>query len=298
MYSVQQLRVLRNGNATVLTDDPYILYGISGQGLVEPERSAESGPYQHGATDTGFVLPARTLALSMGVQSQDYIEFEQRSRELYKIFGSRRRPVTLEATLWSGAVREIECHYAGGLAGDSASTSGFLQKHAVALNCPNPIWHDPAQETVKFQLGIAGGRFYVPTEIPTGVGTSTMDSTQSINYAGDWEAYPVITIYGPVTGLVIDHVELGDKIAFKTGLGPATGEIYEIDCRANYKVVRRTNDNTLHTGELTDDSQLATFRLASEDDAPGGINSIRVRGTGATEVTAVFVSWRTAYQGI
>jgi len=52
-------------------------------------------------------------------------------------------------------------------------------------------------------------------------------------------------------------------------------------------------------GQITGDSDLATFRIAPEPEATGGVNTINVTGGGALiGTTAVTVSYNTRYIGI
>jgi hypothetical protein len=77
---------------------------------------------------------------------------------------------------------------------------------------------------------------------------------------------------GPITSPVITNAITGDKLDF-TGTTIVGGASYTIDCRYGQKtVVDSAGANQI--SKLTSDSDLSTFCLLPDPDAPGGANTL------------------------
>src|SRR3990167_10340530 len=125
--------------------------------------------------------------------------------------------------------------------------------------------------------------------VPTEVGASTIDASTPVTYAGTWRSQPsLIRITGPITEFVLTNETTSDDITAKAGVTIAAGDYYDIDCRYGVAtVVDSLGANKV--ANLTDTSELTTFHLAPDPDAPGGINVLSLTGSGVTSVTLVQV---------
>jgi hypothetical protein len=91
-------------------------------------------------------------------------------------------------------------------------------------------------------------------------------------------------------------VTTGEVLDF-TGTTIGAGEWYELDLRYGYKTVL-DNSGANVVSDLSSDSDLATWHLATDPEAAGGINSITVTGSAVTEATSVHLVWFERYLGI
>lgn len=273
--------------------------GNAGFGLSGVRRLSERGPLQHGATDVGFRLEPRVIQLVLLAYGSDPLAYFTRRDELLSIFSPRDEAIRLRFTRPDGSVRQIDCHYSGGLALDSNDRLGpYSQKVGVTLVCPDPTWYDPQTVTVNFGISAGSGAFEVPLAVPVQVGTSDLDQTKSVAYTGTWDAFPVITVYGPVSDLTITHQTTGDTLELP-GVSIGAGDYYTFDTRYGSKLVYRNGDRTDNRlAELSTDSSLATFRLLRRPDAPGGVNTFQVTGSGANAQTAIYLSYNPRYVGV
>jgi hypothetical protein len=131
----------------------------------------------------------------------------------------------------------------------------------------------------------AAGRVYdlsfnrdYPTAPPSG-------SAPVLN-KGTTAAYPLLKVYGPCTGPVIEHLGLARQLAFP-GLSIASGDFLEIDTR--YKTIRY-NGNAADSRYDTLD-----FNVSSWWDFPPGEQLVRYVPDTFTAPSQVQISWRDAW---
>jgi hypothetical protein len=265
-----------------------------GVGMLPQHLIESRGAQQHGATYRDFRADPRDFRL--------YLELDQASREalytarqtLLGIFAPGRA-LSVRYTFPSGALRQIDCRYRSDMSLPTADQQGFTQKVVVGLRAFDPTFYDPAGVTSSFNLG-GGSGGTVPTEIPMFVGSSVLNQTNTVTYAGDWRDYPLIRLTGPVTDCILTNLTTGDILDF-TGVTIAAGDFYEIDCRYGYKtVVDAAGVNKI--ADLSTTSDLSTFHLASALETPDGINAIKVTGSAATESTRIDVTFYERYLGV
>lgn len=110
----------------------------------------------------------------------------------------------------------------------------------------------------------------------------------AIAYGGDWYSYPVITINGPLANPVITNTNTGDILDFTGGTVGST-DIWIIDTRYGYKSAL---SGTVSVEQyLSNESDLATFRLAPDPIVAGGTNVITVSGSAMGSATAVTLTY-------
>jgi hypothetical protein len=289
------LDVTVGGVTTILSDGaPFAVLSADG-GMADVARITERGPLQQGDSDIDFRLQPTLSTLGLIAYASDIgAHFDVRAR-LLEIFRPSRTPLVLRWTLENGAVRQLDCHVAGRLAFNSIDMRGFTQRCAVPLRAADPTLYDPAQVAVTYGVGGGGDSWTIPWAVPWGIGAATVDQTRTIVYAGSWRTFPVITITGPITNPVITNLTTGDKLDF-TGITIAAANTYTIDLAYGRKTI--TNQlGANKIADLTNDSDLATFALEANPEAPGGVNSIRVTGTGATSATEIYLQYYPRYVG-
>lgn len=271
-------------------------------GMAPVSRIIEQGPLQHGDSDIDFRLRARIFALGLGMVGQGatdalaLADLYSRRRTLLNIFKPRLNPVKLLWTFDDGSLRQIDCHFYDKMPLGTPDRSGLYQYVPVALRAPNPLFYDPTQQIFEFGLSGGGGSGAIPLAIPMAVGASVLNQTIAVPYGGDFLENPIVAIQGPITSCVITNAATGEVLDF-TGYTIAAGASVTVDCRYGYKTVL-DNSGGNQISKLTDASDLATFHLAANPDAAGGVNSITVTGTSVTTATEVYLSYYNRYVGI
>jgi hypothetical protein len=263
-----------------------------GLGLPPVQRLTERGPAQHGDTDVGFRLQPRTINLVLLLDGAgDVGAYWEERRTLQRMLRPSSVPLNLRYVLPNGDERQIDVVFSGGLSWGSTERQGETHRAAFQLRAADPTWYDPTEVGTVFAL-VSSGEWEIPWSIPWSI-ADVERITALITTPGDWESNPRIIVTGPVEDLVIANKTTDEKLDF-TGTVIADGDGLIIDTRYGIKtVVDFSGVNQLNL--LSDDSDLATFRIAADPDAPGGVNEIEVAGSGLSPSTQVLVSFFTRY---
>ncbi len=288
----------------VVTDLTYnnLCYWIRqvGLGMSPIRRLTEQGPDQDGVTDLGFRLDQRMIGLVLGVLGHSPEVVEAKQERLYELFKPRDVAYSLRLKhVRTGEVRQIDCHTTQGpdFASDEEREGqhGSVWRATIQVYAPNPVFYDPTVQAITFGLTGGGGAWTIPWAIPWGIGAADLDQTVAIVYDGQFEEFPVITVQGPITDLVITNLVTNDYLSF-VGAVIGVGDTYTIDLRPGKKtIVDQTGTNQI--SKLVNSSDLATFSLIPDPDAPGGINSIRVTGTNVSTATQIYLRYYNRYVG-
>ena len=281
-------------NISYSLDDRTNFYMMNHEGLlsIPLHRLSERGPLQHGVTDRGYRLDPRTVILSMGINGTDSSDFYTKRSTLASIFKPSNTAGYLRYVNGT-TTRQLDCHC---IAIQEGERSNYWQNIAIALLCPDPTWYDPTVNEVYFALGGGEDTLEVPMEVPMLVGSTSLVSNQSITYNGDFRAFPVIGIYGPITSPKITNNTTGDTLDF-AGTTIAAGDWYTIDCRYGYKTVE-DQDGANAISDLSTDSDIATFSIEATPQAVNGVNSFTVTGDSVTSATNIKVAYYTRYLGV
>lgn len=114
-----------------------------------------------------------------------------------------------------------------------------------------------------------------------------------ITYAGDLPEYPIISVRGPITGMIMNNTATGDSIALGT-TAIASGETYVFDLRPGYKTVKLGTVNK--RSALADYSDWDEWHLTPY--TASGINPIYIYGTntsGSTRISIVYYDRYSSY---
>jgi uncharacterized alpha-E superfamily protein len=71
-----------------------------------------------------------------------------------------------------------------------------------------------------------------------------------------------------------------------------------VSAQRAYRWLSDGTANPRQIANLTDYSDLATFRIAADPDAPSGVNSIRVTGSLSTGATQIFIQYHPRYSAL
>jgi hypothetical protein len=266
------------------------LLGEDGLGMAGIRRMEERGPAQRGSTDRGFRYDPRLATYLFGITAWSASEMQTKRDLLTKIFRPSR-PLIMKHVLGNGKVRYLDCVFYSGLdmpANDR--TIGRFQKAKVSIKADDPTFYDPVGKSLTFAMGGGSGGWVFPWAIPWTIGGSSIDQSKQVPYGGGVGTYPaLIRITGPMTDPRIENSTTGEVLDFAgTTIDP--GDYYDIDLRYGLKTVVDAAGNDVFDA-LTIDSDHATWHIAADDEVPGGINSIRVRGTAMTATTRVEISY-------
>lgn len=289
-----QWRLIRNGETLELSDrTPFDVVSVDGIGLGPVRRLTERGPFQVGARDVGYRFDARLLNFVLVSDSASKTLADAARDELFWFVRPADESLVLQCTRDDANVRQIDVHVLNVVdAADNADDRiGTFQRYALQLMAAYPYWYDP---TAVYWLVLGATNpeesgtdpnqqagYSVPTDVPTiTVESSGIDYVFPVEYSGTADTYPLITVYGPASGVVIENETTGTILSLPN-LALTAGESVEIDLAYNAKTVM-DDSGANQIAELSTDSDLVTWRLAP------GANDIRFTvGSGATAATGL-----------
>lgn len=299
--------ILIDGVETSLSDGVICwLDAWEGVGLNTITRLASQGPQQRGDSDRGFRVQPRFVTLVLKVTGTDEADLDARKAQLFQLVkpdGIARTLVFTKAGV--GDESSVDIDPVEDISADdglryidvqywSHEVSGrFARRHekvGVIFKASDPDFYGPSGVATFGQSGGSGG-FSVPMPVPHGVGSSTLSETKNVTYAGTAPVFPSVRISGPIDDAVFENLTTGEVIDF-TGINIADGDWVEIDLRYGFKRVLDQDDVYV---QVSEDSDLATFHLAPDPEAAGGVNVLKISGDNVNTNTRVDVSWITRY---
>jgi hypothetical protein len=155
----------------------------------------------------------------------------------------------------------------------------------------DPLLYDPVQKSSMFGSPSVGLLF--PTSFPIVFGQ--LNATVSVTYGGNWDTFPGIVLTGPLTNPRIYNHTTGEFIGFTVTVG--SGQTMTIALTYGNKSAT-LNDGTNMLPFIDDPNDLATFHLACDPVAPGGVNQIQVVGGGTSLASAATLTWYNRYLAI
>lgn len=192
--------------------------------------------------------------------------------------------------------RAIGARYAGGLEGELASDDGGAQtwmETALIFRCSDPYWTDATATTLSWSVAGAVGvpffpMFASPSDVGPHLGMSSIFDDQEIGNGGDGTAWPIWTVRGPASNIVIANATSGEQIDLSGDGGIVLGssETLTIDTRPGIRsVVHSSGSNEFN--HLTDVSVLWGLGV--------GTTTVHVECDGATGATLITLAYRQRY---
>lgn len=269
--------------------------GSVGLGLPAYTLYSNTSPAFDGSSVRGHRAEDRQLAIPLLVFGDRRADFLPVWRRLVRDVAPARQlgrsvPGTLTLTPPNGSgttARSIPAFYADGLGGqDDDQAIGMRHASVVlSLRCPSPYWLGQVV-TARFELA-APGEFY-PYTWPLDVSDSQVLGELVAVNEGDVEAYPVITITGPMDSANLINDTIGEQI--NVGGGLDLGSTMTIDTRESARsvtVVDEFGEATNRYADLSLDSTLWAL-------APGD-NAVRLEIPGADVGSSLTIEYRPRY---
>ncbi len=272
----------------------------SGWGTPPLEYQTERGPFQHGESVRDYFLRPRIIQLLIRQQfcaREDY--WTGRAALLNAVRPNRQalpggvQPGMLRLTLPDGSRRSLDCYLQEGPRFEPRSLTGWDEwafQEVLRFVAYNPVIYDPTVETATFTTD---PNLVFPITFPIIFGG--IAGELDVTYAGTWQEYPTITITGPAESPRILNQTTGETLALDYDV--AGGEVVTINLHDGYKTVTNAAGTNL-IGTVTPESDLGTFHLAPDPEAPGGVNSLLVTATATNVYSSIVLSWHRHYFGI
>jgi hypothetical protein len=300
-----------DGHVFKFTTDDTFSTSYSGGGFPEINYILSEGPGQFGSSLIGYSLKPRIIQLIVDRKSCDRYDFWRIRSEFLDIFRPNRQyhrrlePGVLRKYLPDGRKINLDVLISEGFRFDTDEVGNKYElTEVVRFIAFDPIYYSDELKTVNFAMGSLPSELKFPATFPIFFGPYTSVSIQTIDYAGltdaytpTFHSYPVITIVGPCSGPLIDNMTLDVKI--KLNYAISGGETVTIDLT---KFGEKTVKNNLGvdlsgTVDFTV-SDLRSFRIAPDPEAPLGHNVIKIYSTNNSVGTSITLQYRERYIGI
>ncbi len=285
-------------------DPGRFVMSFSGFGTPPIEYITQRGPFQDGETVKDFFLRPRVIQMLL---RQNFCDRDGwwggRASILDEIRPNRQATATavlpgvLRMVKTDGSVRDLNVFIQEGLRFEPRQSNQWDEwsfQEILRFIAHNPIIFDPTRVDFAFTI-VLDADLVFPITFPITFGAGEIDLTPNINYTGTWSSLPIIVVTGPIEDFRIDNITTGEKLEFSADVDP--GRIVTIDTTEGVKTVTDDLGNNL-IGILTSDSDLATFHIAPDPEAPLGVNAMRLRGMHPTAATEVEVRYFTRFFGI
>lgn len=280
-----------DGAVTPFTGDIKVLGGVKGRFMPPTRFVTDEVPEQHGELVRQATFAPRTVDVPIRIAKADDTTLRTALRALLPSLNPVRGDGKLRVTAPDASQRELTCRYLGGMEieeGPDTKTTGY-QKAVLLFRAYDPFWYDLADtadlydtgDRVVFLSENAGDPF-----LPFTLVSDTVLASPVISNNGDVEAWPVWTVTGPGSNVVVRNLTTGKRLEIaKTLVG---GQSIVIDTRPRRKTVT-LNDGTNLFSLLTSDSALWPLEV--------GVNNVSVEMAGATSASSIALSYRKGYLG-
>jgi len=275
-----------------------------GQGMAGITYQTQAGPFQHGSSPLTYLLQPRTISMVITLKSNGRENYWENRAKFLDYFRPNRQTGTgltcgkLRKILPSGHTRDIDVLIQSGL-GMNIDYSGAYTENRVSEGVQfiafDPTFYDPTQVSVSASISGFDNLLF-PITFPITFGASVIYDTFNVTYAGNWSASPIIVATGPFQSFRIENLTTGELLGVDYAI--SLGETLTIDTRTGYKTVTNQLGTNL-IGTLTTDSDLSTFHIAPNPEAPLGVNNLRLSGSGGrVGQTSLTINYYSRYIGI
>lgn len=282
----------------------------SGWGTPPIDYITERGPFQDGATVKDFFLTPRTIQLLIRQRYCNRDDWWTGRGTLLDAIRPNRQvtptaalPGQLIRRLSTGDRRALDVFIAEGPRYEPRQAGRWDEwsfQEMLRFVAFDPVVYDPDEEEVTVASGVVAELVFPITFDVPGLGEiifgrEDIDVTQNVTYVGTWLSYPIIEITGPLENPRVDNLTTGEHVELDYNVPPH--RMVTIDLRYGFKTVADDLGTNL-IGTVTTDSDLATFHIAAEPEAPGGVNQIQLRGLNGNANSQMALHYFTRYFGI
>lgn len=282
----------------------FLISGIQGQGLPSIDYRVQRGPFQDGVTPLGYTLGTRTVFLThrrnAGCRDEywdiraDFLNHIRPNRQAVGEFV----PGILRKTLPNGDKRDLSVFILEGpdfVGKQQGRWDEYSFQEVITFIAHDPIFFNPDSLLQELTLPDNGDELAFAIEFPIRFSAPGGVPTDDIQYNGTYKSYPTFILQGPMREPVIDNISTGERIKIEDDID--AGRTVTINLTFGNKTVTDDLGNNL-IGELSVDSDLATFHLAPDPEADGGLNEIGITAQLTDANSRATISWFERYLGI
>jgi phage-related protein len=280
-----------NGTIRDLMDIPNLAMTLGRTGAFMPPIMASEDriPFQYGTRTRYLTLDARDIDIPLYMSASDEDELRIKMRELLSWLNPLKGIGKIRVIRPDSTQRELFCHYSQGL--QMVETQELMSPTDInfiaSFRATDPLWYDVDPNTYTF--GVTSGAVNFFPMLPLHLSASGFFSTPTpIGNDGDVESWPIWTITGPGSGIVITNLETSEVMDL-TGLTLLSGEYVTIDSREGVRTVVKNNGMNLYS-YLTPNSTIWPLYV--------GNNTVRVDMSGTSTDSHVVITYYQRYLSV
>jgi hypothetical protein len=279
------------------------LFAISygNYGMPPVEYLIRRGYKQDGSTVVDYTVNDRSIMLTFyqvtACTREQYWQYRAALIDFFR--PNRGGALTLTVREAGGNKRALKVYAAPGFvfAPTAPDESGFVLQEPLTFVAYDPIWYDPTTASVVV-TGTSGSQLVFPITFPIVFDPDGVVFSTTINYVGNWNSYPIVTINGPYTSATIRNVSTGVNVVLFIAIG--VGEQRVIDFTPGSQSVT-DGMGVDKFGDLSPspNSNLVDFNIRPDPLVPNGANSFEITLTGgAIGTSSVTIAYNARYVGI
>lgn len=282
-------------------------WGNTGYGMAPISYITQRGPFQDGQSVLDYRVNTRILQLTHRRNECNRSAYWDGRTELINFLRPNRQPTdlfqtfTLRKTLPDGTKRDINVLYDEGLQFRPSKIGEWDEwsiQQVIIFVAHDPIFFDPNEKTVIITMPIvSGAELKFPITFPIRFSSRANAAEETISYNGNFKSFPIIALRGPMRKPIIKNITTGELLEFVDSFEIDATEFVQIDTSFGQKTVIDNNGNNL-IGQLTTDSDLTSFHIAPNPEAPDGDNEIGFTADALTANSGASIRYFDKYIGI
>lgn len=275
---------------TLFAEGLAVMEGVAGRGMPAVRITRDTVAGQAGQRTRDVKHDLRALTIPVAIEDLGELELLAQLRAWMHNFDPARGDGILLVEAADGNTRQLTCRYESGLEVVEDDTNRIYQNPpaqlaVVSFTADVPYWEDVADESVLFSTTTSAPTWFGTGNIlPIQLGSSTVIGGATVTVDSDVEVWPIWTITGPGTDLVLRNNTTGRQLVWNGTL--TGGQVLTIDTRPGVKTVQR-EDGSNQFGDLT---AWDLWPLTPGDD------DLDVTMSGTTAgVSKIVATWRNAH---
>ncbi|PWK81736.1 tail protein [Lentzea atacamensis] len=264
-------------------------WDVQGRGMPPLMYETELVPEQPGERLRAVRHGAREFVLRLWITGASEAAMWTAVRDTISRMDPARGDGKIRVTTVVGDQREITCRVQSGLELSERlnDTSGpEVQRAAVVFRASDPYWYDLSDTVETWQLDPDSATWF--PIFPLRLASSEVFTDATVTNTGDVEAWPVWTITGPGSSIILRNLTTG-KLLSLGALALTSSQVVTIDTRPGKKTIT-LNDGTNLFSYRTADSSLWSLRR--------GANAVRIEMSSATAASSVQLARKHRYLGV
>lgn len=267
----------------------FIKPGVLGLEMPDLRLSVHERPNVDGAFVPAQLYGARVVSFVGFVHGDTVNEYRTNRRVITSLFKIRRSggellPLSCKFTTLDNLALQFEAYTSKFKFPDEGMTSGEYTTHLLV---PDPVLYTQEAKTKTLYI-FSGGGMAVPTAIPMDMGVNAT-TQESLSNGGDLDAYPTITLYGPLTNPTLTNETNGDQLNLTYTL--SSGQFIVIDTK-NRTALYYSSDTDTDPDNVLDNVSGDFLRLSP------GSNTIKLTDSVYNASGKAQFNWRDPYSGV